>query len=138
MAHEKYVLTLNKEQAQIVSRACELYCRLHMGQLEEINHELLMAETRDMICERRSQAMCLLSQLKKLFFPSLHGVGHSYGLGKCKDADTAWNVHHAIRYKMAWHEHPEGGFGVQFDPPLSWLDAEIPECVIQKEERTEP
>lgn len=137
MEQDRYELTLTEDQAKIVSRACELFSRIHMGQLEEINHELLLAETRETICGRRDQAMYLLIQLKKLYFPSLRGMGHSYGIGKSKAADTAWNIHHAIRYQMAWHKYPEGGMGVQFDPPFSWLGVDIPECVIKTEERKE-
>ena len=130
MGDVRYVLTLNEEQARIVSRACELYSRLHMGQVEEINHELLVAETHDNISERRDQAMLFLHELKKLYFPSLHGPGHSYGVGKIKKADIAWNAYHALRYRIAWHEHPEGGYGVQFDPPWFWMNEEIPTCEI--------
>ncbi len=126
----RYVLTLTEEQARTVSRACELYCRLHIGQLRELNDELLVAENHDQIWERREAAEDLLDKLRQIYFPSLHGRGHSYGVGKFDHADRAWDVHHAIRYKMSWHEQPEGGMGVNFDPPRQTLNEPLPECKI--------
>lgn len=132
-----YKLELTPEQARIVSRACELYSRLHIGQLRELNEELLLAESTDNICERREAAEDLLYELKEVYFPSLISLGHSYGLGKREWADRAWNVHQAIRHKMAWDEHPEGGLQVWFDPPLPLGLEPVPKCEIEyiQEER---
>lgn len=133
----RYVVTMTAEQARAASRACELYCRLIDGQLDELNHDLLLRETKDEICERREEAMELLLRLKKIYFPGLHGHGHSYGLGHDITADRAWLVYQAIRYRMAWHEHPEGGFGNHFDPPFSLdVNEPLPVCeVSQMKER---
>lgn len=126
----QYKLLLNEEQARVVARACELYCRLHIGQMDEISHELLLKETREDICQRRTEADNLLLRLKKLFFPTLQGHGHSYGVGHDSLADRAWNVYIALRYRISWHEHPEGGIGVNFDPPMQLSGEPIPTCEI--------
>ena len=127
----RYVVTMTEEQARAASRACELYCRLIDGQLDELNHDLLLRETREDICERREEAMDLLLKLKKIYFPELHGHGHSYGLGHDIVADRAWVVYQAIRYCMAWHDHPEGGIGCHFDPPFSLnVDEPLPSCEV--------
>lgn len=124
----RYVLTLTEDQARTAARACELYCRLLLGQLDELNHELLLRETRDDISGRREAAMTLLLHLKKLYFPDLHGHGHSYGVGHDITAERSWSVYQALRHCMAWHEHPEGGIGVSFDPPMSYNDEPLPQC----------
>lgn len=126
----RYMLLLNEEQARMVSRACEFYCRLHIGQLDEVRHELLLKETKEQMCERSQEAETLLYRLKQLFFPSLHGHGHSYGVGHDRLSDRAWNVYTALRYRIAWHNHPEGGIGVNFDPPMQLSDEPIPDCRV--------
>ena len=131
----KYMLLLNEDQARLVSRACEFYCRLHIGQLDEIRHELLLKETKEKIYERSQEAEALLYRLKRLFFPALCGHGHSYGVGYDSLSDRAWNIYTALRYKIAWYNHPEGGIGVNFDPPMQLSDEPIPHCenIIVKE-----
>lgn len=124
----RYRLLLTPEQAYIVSRACELYSRLRLGQLHELNDDLLLIQSKDNICERRNTANELLFKLKELYFPQLQGLGHSYGVGHDEYADRSWNVHHALRYKMAWTEHPEGGIGVNFDPPWPFMNEPAPPC----------
>ena len=71
----KYMLLLNEDQARLVSRACEFYCRLHIGQLDEIRHELLLKETKERICERSQEAEALLYRLKRLSFQRYAGMG---------------------------------------------------------------
>lgn len=124
----RYTLTMTEEQARVVSRACELYARLLYGQLDELNHELLLRESREDICARRELANDFLMMLKQIYFPGLHGPGHSYGIGHDVVSDRAWAAYQAIRYTMAWHDHPEGGIGVHFDPPFSYGDEPLPVC----------
>lgn len=126
----RYVLTMTKEQAIVAERACELYCRLIDGQLDELNHDLLLRETRENICERREEAMDLLLQLKKIYFPELRGHGHSYGLGHNIVADRSWVVYQAIRFCRAWQDNPDGGIGCHFDPPFAPNTEPIPQCVV--------
>lgn len=133
----RYVLTLTEGQAKVVGQACELYCRLHIGQLTELNHELLLAENKDNICERRNAADALLLKLKELYFPQLHGHGHSYGVGKYAWADRAWDVYTTLRYRMSWYHHPEGGIGVNFDCPMQFGDEPLPKCEITHEQKME-
>lgn len=124
----RYVLSMTEEQARAVSRACELYARLRIGQLDELNFELLLFKSREDICERREQALNLLLLLKKIYFPELNGHGHSYGVGHDEVSDRAWVAYQAMRYAMAWHDHPEGGIGVHFDPPMPLSNEPLPTC----------
>lgn len=85
--HEtKYVLTLSSEQARVVSHACELFTRLHIGQLNELTWELIDFSNKD-FCERRDAAEPLLRQLRQLYFPDLILPGASYGVGSQSHPD---------------------------------------------------
>jgi len=131
---DEYILYMDAETAQIVSRACELYARLRCGQFEEI--QLLTVwpqnENGDPTFGGRIQT-CRehLELARRAAFPELTGPGHSYGVGKFRDSDTAWNVYQAVRYIKAWHEHPEGGYTVDFRTPLKYSDAPMPRCEVR-------
>lgn len=91
-------LTLTDEQARVVSMACEFFARIKMGQFNEIIWHTMDFQTgSDDYCERRDKAKELLYEARKYLFPELHGYGHSYGMGKFDDADTAFDVYQVIR-----------------------------------------
>lgn len=91
-------LTLTEEQARIVSTACEFFARIKMGQFNEIIWHTMDFETgSDDYCERRDKAQELLFEARQYLFPELHGIGHSYGIGKFDDADMAFDVYQVIR-----------------------------------------
>ena len=91
-------ITLTDKQAQLLSRACEFYARVYMGQFTEIPFELLnIALSSDDYCERRDKADELLLEARKYIYPDLNGRGHSYGIGKFETADRIWDVYQAIR-----------------------------------------
>lgn len=108
-------LELTDEQAQIVSVACEFYARVRMGQFNEIVMNTLdMSLPTGDYCTRRDNAEKLLLEARKELYPELHGVGHSYGMGKFDDADRAYDVHQVIRYVLgddrtpfSYHELPK-------------------------------
>lgn len=112
----KIVLTLTEEQAKIVSKACEFYARIRYGQFKEITwHCLDFTIKEDDIFQRRDMAEELLLEARKQLYPELHGWGHSYGIGKFKDADMSYDVHQVIREK----------FG---DPRGTFSYYELPKC----------
>lgn len=134
MSETKYVLTLTTEQLLTVSKACEFYSRVMMGQFGEIAFETMMQSIdRDDYCERREAMEDLLFQARKIAFPDLVGRGHSYGIGHNQSADRAWNAYQALRYARAWHEHPEGGGTVDFHPPYPAGGESIPKCKVCEE-----
>ena len=130
---DEYVLHMNAETARIVSRACELYARLRCGQFEELQHLTVwpQGEKDTSFGERIQKCRESLEFAKKAAFPELNGPGHSYGVGHFRDSDTAWNVYQAVRYIMAWHEHPEGGYTVNFREPMKYSDAPMPRCEVR-------
>ncbi len=126
----RYVLTLTPEQAHVVSRACEFFTRLHIGQFDELTWELMDLSSKD-FCERRDEAEPLLQQLRRVYFPDLVLPGASYGVGKHSASDRAWDVYQVIRHAMAWHEHPEGGSTVDFRPPFSAAKEPLATCEVR-------
>ena len=133
---EKYVLTMDSETARMVSRACELYARIVCGQYEEVSFETAMAWPEkfksDHYCEMRDQAEAALQAAKLAMFPELSRHS-SYGVSHNRKADTAWNVYQVVRHAMAWHEHPEGGNTVNFQKPMAFSGAPMPEIRIVEE-----
>lgn len=100
-------LTLTPEHAEIVSKACELYARIKMGQFDEIpflclSHQLVGDE----YCARREGAEKSLLEARKFIYPELHGRGHSYGVGKFADADRAFDVYQVLRYALGDPREP--------------------------------
>jgi len=117
-------LHLTKEQAETVSKACEFFARIKMGQFDEIpllclSHELPGGE----YYNRKTDAEKSLLEARKFIYPELHGFGHSYGIGKFTDADRAFDVYQVLRYALGDPRTP-----FSFDEPL-------PICIIKEDKK---
>ena len=126
---DTYTLTMDAETARVVSRACEFYARILFGQWDEISWEMTLRDKTFM--DRRQECERFLGLARAAAFPIL-APGASYGVGHDRTSDTAWNAYQAIRYAIAWHDHPEGGITVNFDTPLRVSDAPMPKCEVVK------
>lgn len=104
-------LTLTDEQAQIVSKACEFFARVKIGQFGEIVWHCAEKHCPD----NPEAAKNAWLELRKQLYPDLHGEGHSYGVGKFEEADKAFDVHQVIRYAMGDKREP-------------WSNYELPLC----------
>lgn len=104
----KYQLELTEEQLQILSIACEFYARIRAGQFKEIVWHCLDWKNGniDDLCKRRDEAERLLLEARKQIYPELHGVGHSYGYGKFKDADLAFDIYQVARMEFGDDRSP--------------------------------
>ena len=116
-------LTLTVEQAHIVSLATEFYARVRMGQFHEIHWHTMDIRGCDDFCDRRGEAERLLMLARKQIYPDLHGIGHSYGIGKFQDADRAFDVYQVIRYTLGDPRTP-----FSFSEPL-------PTCTVTEEKQ---
>ena len=126
---DTYTLTMDAETANVVKRACELYARILFGQWDELSWEMTLRDKT--FIDRRRDCETFLGLARAAAFPDLV-PGQSYGVGHDRTADTAWNAYQAIRYAIAWHDHPEGGHTVNFDKPLRVSDAPMPKCEVQE------
>ena len=88
---------------------------LRMGQFNEIVHDCLdIRLSTDDYCDRRDNAEKALLLARTFIYPELHGLGHSYGIGKFEDADMAFDVYQVIRTEFgdprgtfSYHQLPE-------------------------------
>ena len=129
---EKYILELSREQAIMVKQACEMFARLKIGQFERITEMLLDVQNAKDYCERRDLANGLLKAVACIIFGS-----NKYGtldVKKDRYHHRAWNIYAAIRYKMAWHDEPKGGWAVCFDEPYPYGGEPVPKCTIVERE----
>lgn len=111
-------IVVSDAQAELISGVCELYARVRMGQFKEIIWYFLdMNLPSEDYCERRDEAEQLLLKARESIYPDLHGIGHSYGVGRFEDADKVYDVHQAIRYARGhWRE------------PFSYYP--VPKCTV--------
>lgn len=105
-------LTMSEETAQIVAKACEFYARVRVGQFGEI---IWNCAEHHCVDDRDAAEKAWL-EFRKHIYPDLHGIGHSYGIGKFEDADRAFDVYQVMRHE----------FGDE-RPPFTFLD-ELPKC----------
>lgn len=86
-------LTMSEETAAVVSQACEFYARVRLGQFGEI----IWSCTEHHCVDDPDAAEQAWLEFRKHIYPELHGVGHSYGMGKFEDADRAYDVYQVLR-----------------------------------------
>lgn len=99
-------LTLTEEQAQIVSKACEFFARIRMGQFMEIVYNCLEVK-QEHYSEKREALSRVLLHAREYTHPDLERTfGHSYGMGKYEDADRAFDVHQVIRHALGDDREP--------------------------------
>lgn len=127
----KIQIEVSEKQAQIILEALDLYSRLGMGQMEEVDN-LRSLLSRANIDDRRERRE-LLEKLKKLYFPEL-SRNEYYGIFGDKtpeESKIAYDLIQVLRNKIAYHKHPEGGMTVDFGTPLkSSKTEELCECNI--------
>lgn len=131
-----YTLIMTQDQALNLSKACEFYSRVMMGQFGEIAFQTMMPHIgKPDFCERREQMQNLLYQARRFAFPELTGPGHSYGVGHSVTSDRAWEVYQVLRHAIAWTNHPEGGSTVDFHPPMCFSgDQTMPKVLVDGKE----
>lgn len=124
-----YQLSMTDEQAKVVERALEFYTRIRNGQFKELLWELRDLRPFDSTNQWDMESLAFM--LRGLLFPELgRDRGASYGVGHDHKADVAWDVYQTVRHTRSWHEHPEGGIGVNFDTPLHTSSEPLPECRV--------
>ena len=115
MKSQKYQITLNREQAQVISKALDFYSRIIGGQFDEIRTLFWDAKP-----ENFKKADKILSRLKFL----LTGMGDNgnLGIGNISEKGrNAYDLHQVIRHRLAL-DRPESHheFSVDFHPPFQW------------------
>ena len=103
----KYILELTEEQAKITVQACEFFARIRMGQFQEIPYLCLRGDiSGGEYCTRRNIAEKHLLGARKAIYPELNGIGHSYGVGKFQDTDSAFDIYQVLRFALGDPSEP--------------------------------
>ncbi|BAT56567.1 hypothetical protein NOS3756_55790 (plasmid) [Nostoc sp. NIES-3756] len=115
-------LDLNNEQLAVVSKACELFARIHMGQLEEIAwlFSSLPEERYQELTETLKELNTLITQMPK---QSHFGIRSEQ---VPKIAKSAYDIHQVISNYLAWKQTPQGGVGGYFDSPVQYSTIPLP------------
>lgn len=116
----KFQLELTEDQARALAGFCEFYSRVRCGQFDEIvlkdlDNELPVEE----YCRRRDSASQLMLAARGSIYPELHGVGHSFGIGKFEDADMAHAMYKALSFALG---DSRDDFSVMEKPVVRKLD----------------
>lgn len=112
---DKVRIEITKEQAKVISQACELMARLHMGQVDEII---------DLQAHKRLNVIGLhrmLKEVKQALFPELKAPNAYHSLTSKEIPDAAriaYDIHQVIRRHLAG-ERPKNSFPyIVYDDPL--------------------
>lgn len=124
-----YNLELDKEQADILIRALDLYSRILSGQIDSVL-SALQHEMRFTKQVNNDKIRNLCEQIKVEAFPELGSTYYAIS-GACESARIAYDIQQVVRYVKAWAEHPEGGHTVDFGEPL-FTSRHIPKCTREE------
>jgi hypothetical protein len=114
----RYRLEISEEQARVISLACELLSRLHMGQLNAAAD----------VHVQRDCFHALADELRKLK-PMLTGMPQNAHWGITgpelpDEARVAFDLHQVIRHRLAWDHDPNGDTDSRFDEPVPFSTTE--------------
>lgn len=134
----KYTLTLNEEQAQIISKALDMYSRIGIGQLETvIDHPEIIKRIFDGSAQVESfpSARNLMYPAKKILFG--YDTNASAGIYSREVLDcnrVAWDIKKVIDHRISWDKAgnpPERNWstmmGVSYDDPSQSSEIPLPE-----------
>lgn len=101
-------LTMTEDEARLVAKSCEFYARIKMGQFKEIIWNFLDIQLpTDDYCQRQEKLEDLLYQAREVLYPDLgRHIGTSYGYGKFKDADRAFDIYQLLRIAYGDNRYP--------------------------------
>ena len=140
----KVVLTMNPDQCRVLKYVCELYMRMHLGQLDRLAEDLVRLEPNhteeefNQYMRRLDVAKQICATLKTIAYPSLIYPGQSRNAEPEEWANEACDIWQVLRYAQAWHEQPEGGYSVCFHKPLKKGQYPLPTCEIVEVKSNEP
>ena len=140
-----YTLKVSKKQAEVISRACDVYARLLMGQMDEAFDCIPLKKDVDYtrLWEIKRSLQVMLPEIL------IHDIdGFSSSLGVCspeldENSNIAVDIHQVIRYELSMEKALEDGvisskeerkwpemMTVNYDKPHKWSDEKL--AVIER------
>lgn len=112
----RYVLELSEGQAELVSRAVELYARLGLGQFQMLDRFFSWGP-KDSSLEK---ARPLLQELAIIKNGAPHSHPGIYSKAISDDYQVLYDLYQVMRHRLAWDRdpHPKGWLGVDYREPL--------------------
>jgi hypothetical protein len=127
----KYTIELTENQAAVIQRACEVYMRLCIGQLEHVHDVTIWgeAEPKEGHAIEANRVRAYSNALKFEMFG--FNPQESWGVYQSPNRiRTAYDVIQVIRHRLAWDIRPlqDGkGWNVNYNTPLQCGDEPLPE-----------
>lgn len=121
------VVRLNcQEEIFDVINALDLYSRIWIGQLLEIDNQMIWLKEKLYETDSAAKMTPFFVNIRNRILPgSLTDIGNtlhsSYGIFSKKidrRARIAYDMQQVIRYTSAWYFHPDGGHSVDFGTPM--------------------
>jgi hypothetical protein len=129
----KVTVEMSEEQARVVVKALDIFSRLHMGQVSDVElfYRLLNVGQNKSFPSREVERLC--ESIKFYVFPELSpGSYHSISSEKIsEDARVAFDLIQALRHPMAWKRNPEGGQTVDFYDPMKTAKSPLAKVKVE-------
>ena len=114
------------EEISDVINALDLYSRIWIGQLLEIDNQMIWIKEKLHESDSKTKMTPFFLNIRNRMLPeSLRDIGDtlqsSYGIFSKKidqRARISYDMQQVIRYTSAWYYHPDGGLSVDFCAPM--------------------
>lgn len=119
----KYRITLTEEHLYTLMKATEFHERIAMGQFREVLD--VVDPGFQLSRENRVEGEYLLVRARRYLLPELTHDNSYWSIRSREVRDdnrVMYDFLQVVRHRLSWDRHPEGGFGVNFDPP--WRTSE--------------
>ena len=124
----------SEKQARIIIKALDLFSRLLIGQIHELENFFRWRHVGKLDIEQQEAARIGLLRFKRLYFENM-AEHESFGICNPKapeDARISYEILKRIESKLAWHKKPEGGHTVDFHEPLKVSDEKFIEVKVEE------
>jgi len=145
MTDKKYTLTLNKDQAQVLVQALDLFSRIGIGQFEEIvhvydsgrmNNEQLEGNAK---YDVRDQARAALDLAKKVLTGYTGGASHGIHSPLVSDKyRAAFDIQQVVRHALHQERNPKGEAGWCVSSSVYQTSAQELPIFVRNDEPKEP
>ena len=133
---KQFVLKMNRRQAGVITAALDLYSRIGMGQISEVEN-ILRLDRHVKPDYSHDAVRNALDFVKREIF-GLDGNGNLgiHNETVPKNYRVAWDLQQVIRHFLSWDANPEGGSGVSFHEPMKSSDEELATMTAVVEQHT--
>lgn len=111
----RYQVELSEEQVELISKACEMVARIHMGQLDMVADVVTARTPTERFIELKDRLLEIEPLITGMHKHAYYGIRSDQIEDKARQA---FDLYQTFRHRMAWDRTPEGGMFTQFDEPF--------------------